>query len=221
MAEPPARAIAARTHGRYLVAVPAGPGPHPLLLGFHGYGENAARCLAELRRIPGAERWLLAAVQGLHRFYNQKSGEVVASWMTREDRELAIADNVAYVGAVVEELRREHDLAPTVAFLGFSQGVAMAYRAAMGSVERAAAVIALAGDVPPELHHLDLARLGRALVARGAADESYTAEKMAADAALLSAKGVPYEELTYAGGHEWTDEFRRAVGEFLNRIRPE
>src|SRR5688572_3688363 len=220
MAEPSARAIAARTHGRYLVAAPAGPGPHPLLLGFHGYGENAERCLAELRRIPGAERWLVAAVQGLHRFYNQKTGEVVASWMTKQDRELAIADNVAYVGAVAGELRREFDLAPTVALLGFSQGVAMAYRAALGSVERAAAVIALAGDVPPELHHLDLTRLGRVLVARGATDESYTADKMAADAVLLRGKGLACEELTYSGGHEWTDEFRRAVGEFLERRGP-
>ncbi len=219
-ADPVARAIAARTHGRYLVAPPAGRGPHPLLLGFHGYGESAERCLAELRRVPGTSRWLLAGVQGLHRFYIQKTGEVVASWMTREDRELAIADNVAYVRAVVEELRREFEAGPQVAVLGFSQGVAMAYRAAMGSIEGAAGVIALAGDVPPELHHADLRRLGRVLLARGAADDWYTAEKMSADAALLRRKGVDLEELTYAGGHEWSDEFRSAAGRLLRRLWP-
>ena len=219
MSEPRPRQIAARVHGRYLMATPPGGGPHPLLLGFHGYGENAARCLEELRRIPGTDQWLVVAVQGLHRFYNQKTNEVVASWMTREDRELAIADNVAYVRAVAEELAGEHGPPPAVALLGFSQGVAMAYRAAVGSVARASGVIALAGDVPPELHHADLRRLGRVLVARGERDDWYTAEKMAADAALLRGQGVDCEELTYAGGHEWNEEVRRAAGEFLARIQ--
>ena len=70
--------------------------PSPLLVGFHGYRENAASHMAMLTRIAGTEGWLIVAVQGLHRFYT-KGGDVVASWMTREDRELAIADNVAYV----------------------------------------------------------------------------------------------------------------------------
>ena len=62
--------------------------------------------MAMLTRITGTEGWLIVAVQGLHRFYT-KGGDVVASWMTREDRELAIADNVAYVGQVIDAVRAE------------------------------------------------------------------------------------------------------------------
>ncbi len=42
-AAPAVHTIAAATHGRYLVARADGPGPAPLLVGFHGYGEHAER----------------------------------------------------------------------------------------------------------------------------------------------------------------------------------
>ena len=40
-------------------------------------------------------------MQGLNRYYT-RHGDMVAAWMTREDRELAIADNIAYVAAVLD-----------------------------------------------------------------------------------------------------------------------
>lgn len=92
MSEPIVRIIQTPTHGRFLIERPSTSPPHPLLVGFHGYGENAERHLDQLRRIPGADRWTRVSVQGLHRFYGTKMEEVVASWMTRQDREQAIAD---------------------------------------------------------------------------------------------------------------------------------
>ena len=88
------RAIATPTHGRFLVKRPAQV-PALLLVGFHGYRENATRHLAELERIPGSDRWALVAVDALHAFYAGSTGEVLRGWMTRELREEAIADNVA------------------------------------------------------------------------------------------------------------------------------
>jgi hypothetical protein len=72
-----------------------------LVVGFHGYGQSAEDMLSELERIPGNERWTLLSVQALHRFYSRGHERVVASWMTSQDRELAIADNLAYVDRVV------------------------------------------------------------------------------------------------------------------------
>jgi predicted esterase len=207
--------VATPVHGRTLVG--GSPGPDsPLLVGFHGYGENAERHLDDLRAIPGAERWTLAAVQALHPFYN-KSNEVIASWMTRLDREAAIEDNVAYVGAVVERLRAERLAGERLVFAGFSQGAAMAWRAAARSVWRCDGVVVLGGDVPPELGGLDLGRIGGALLGRGAADAWYSEEKLAADLELLRGRGLAAEALTFDGGHAWTAEFRAAAGAFLAR----
>ena len=81
------RRIATPTHGRYLVVPPATLGPAPVLVGFHGYAEGAEAQLERLRAIPGADRWRLVSIQGLHRFYQRRTNEVVAGWMTRQGRE--------------------------------------------------------------------------------------------------------------------------------------
>ena len=91
------RSIPVTAHGRYLVAMPsraAGPlSKAALLVGFHGYAEDAEIHLERLQSIPDSDRWLVVSVQALHRFYRGRSRDVVASWMTRQNRELAVADN--------------------------------------------------------------------------------------------------------------------------------
>jgi len=99
-------------------------------VGFHGYAQNAETFLESLVAIPGAETWRVASVQGLHPFYSRGS-HVVAGWMTRQDREHAIADNIAYVDAVLDDMAAAFGAPEKLVFAGFSQGVAMAYRAAM------------------------------------------------------------------------------------------
>src|SRR5918997_3168864 len=127
--------IAATVHGRYLVDAPSGDQPSPVIVGFHGYAERAEHMLDALRNIRGHRRWLLVSIQALNRFYT-RSNEVVANWMTREDRELAIDDNVSYVASVVAAVRRDYPCADTLVYAGFSQGVAMTYRAAAFATER-------------------------------------------------------------------------------------
>jgi len=90
------------------VAPPAAGGAAPLLVGFHGYGENAETWLDQAARVPATARWLVVSVQALHRFYNTKTEATVGSWMTRLDREQLIVDNVDYVRDVVDQVRRTH-----------------------------------------------------------------------------------------------------------------
>lgn len=70
--------------------------------------------------------------------------------MTTEDREEAIADNVAYVAAVLNAVRAEFASTGPLVFAGFSQGVAMAYRAAAFAAP-CDGLILLGGDVPPDV----------------------------------------------------------------------
>ena len=177
-----------------------------LLIGFHGYAETAEAHLAELEKIPGIEEWSVAAVQALHPFYSKGGTVIEANWMTSLDRELAIADNINYVRRVLAELPS----ARTVVFLGFSQGAAMAARAAIHT--SAAGLIMLAGDVPPDARSLPMPPL---LLARGIRDEWYTEEKLKEDLKYV----VPVTTLQFDGGHEWTDEFRAAAGNFLATLK--
>jgi predicted esterase len=205
------------THGRYLVRTPQSAGPWPLLVGFHGYRENAAIHMGVLERIPDTDGWLLVAVQGLHRFYS-KGSAVVASWMTREDRELAIADNVAYIRRVVDAVRAAHPVGNALVFAGFSQGTAMAFRAAAHI--QAEGLIVVGGDVPSDVAAGSSVSLPPVLCTRGSRDELYTADFHARDIATLMRLGIPVESLTFDGGHEWTPELLAAAGRTLARFAP-
>jgi predicted esterase len=162
--------------------------------------------------------WRLCAIQALHPFYNRKSLEVVASWMTRLDRESAIADNTRYVAEVVSALKRDFPTRQPVVYAGFSQGAAMAYRAAAGAGHRCQAVVALGGDVPPELSERDLTELPRVLIGRGSDDPWYTEEKLEGDLGLLRRKGVKVEVCRFTGGHEWSEDFFLAAGRLLDSL---
>jgi predicted esterase len=211
------RHIPALIHGRYVLETPTQAADAALLVGFHGYGESAERHLEELRRIPGASRCVLCAVQALHPFYN-RTGDVIASWMTRLDREQAILDNVRYVASVVDRIKLELPVSERLVYLGFSQGAAMAYRAAAGSGHACQGLIVLGGDVPPELERRDLSGFPPVLLGRGSSEEWYDAAKMEHDVELLRARRVDVRPCVFQGGHEWTDEFRAAAGEFLHEV---
>ena len=134
--------------------------------------------------------------------------------MTRQDRELLIADNVAYVDAAIAHVSGTRAIA-RLAVCGFSQGVPMAFRAGLLGARKADAVLALGGEVPPELLADEGATFPRVLLARGAGDEWYTADKLLADEAALQRRGTRVETLTFDGAHEWTPDFASRVADIL------
>jgi predicted esterase len=211
---PETRLIAARVRGRVLVRPAKTARPIGHLLGFHGYLESAATQLARLEEIPGCDAWTLVSVQGLHRVYRGRSNETVASWMTSQDRDVMIADNLAYVQAVADDLGIRGGTMPIVC-AGFSQGGAMAFRAAVRGGLVASGIICIGADVPPELMADDSTRFPPVLFVRGARDEWLTQEKFDADAAALRARGADLRALVIDAGHEWTIEASRAAAEFL------
>ena len=197
--------VATPVHGRVLYE---DRGAERLLAGFHGYAEAAEVNFLELHKLPGIDRWSVASLQALHPFY-LRSGDVVASWMTKLDRELAIDDNLAYVSKVLAQLPAPKQLV----FIGFSQGASMAARAA--AHVPCAGLILLGGDIPPEVKASD-AQFPPVLLGRGKRDDWYTQEKFDDDVAFLAPR-TSVTQCVFEGGHEWTDEFREAAGSFLAR----
>jgi predicted esterase len=214
------RSIATTIHGRYL-AIPAATSERaPLLVGFHGYAENAEAQLERLRAIPGGERWVRVSIQALHRFYQSRTNAVVASWMTRQDREAAIADNIGYISGCIDAIAVEWRTAPVIIFAGFSQGVGMAFRAAAHASSGGTGVIAAGGDIPPELEPGALKRLTAALIMRGVSDALYPAEKFAEDERRLRDCSVSVRAVQTDGGHEWSNGVSEAAAEFLRERYP-
>ncbi|MDA1095093.1 MAG: phospholipase [Acidobacteria bacterium] len=210
--------IATPTLGRYLVTAPQGEDPAPLLVGFHGYGENAELHMQALCAIPGSDRWRIASVQGLHCFYERRTGSVVSSWMTSQHREQAIADNIRYVHDVVAALRSESAPHTPLVYAGFSQGVAMAYRAALSAGHPCDGLLALAGDVPPELHDAPTSAWPPILLGCGRTDAWYTDDKLRADRRFFDGRGIAVDTVMFDGGHEWHADYHQAAGRFLDGI---
>ena len=139
--------------------------------------------------------------------------------MTSEDREQMILDNVAYVDSVIATVEAAYDTTSTLVYCGFSQGVAMAYRAAIRGRAPAAGIIALAGDVPPELQTGEPSDWPRVLVGRGHDDPAYTQEHFDSDSAFLATRSLSLDTVVFSGGHEWHDDFRAAAGRLLQAAR--
>lgn len=209
--------IATTAHGLYLESAPPDGPPAGMLVGFHGQGETAAVQMAHMEAVRAGRPWHLVSVQGLNRYYTRK-GDVVAAWMTRDDRELAIADNIAYVRAVVEEVKgRFVDAPPRLVYCGFSQGTAMAYRAAAFAGHPCHGLVILAGDLSPDVRP-HAARLPPLLLGRGTLEEWYTADKARADLDHLASAGVRVAEHVFNGGHERHATFTARAGAFLDEI---
>ena len=202
--------------GRYLVDLPGGAGPFPLLAGFHSYGQTAEDGMVLLRSIPGSEGWIRCAVEALHPFMNAK-GEPGSSWMTRRDRDLRIAENVAYVDAVIAEVRAAYPASNKSVLHGFSQGAGMACRAAVLGCHRVSAVMLVGGEVPPELEWLDPMR--KVHLARGDRDRLYVQERFECDRDRLSGSGLPVRALLFRGGHVPNEAYHAEAGRFLESVK--
>lgn len=100
-----------------------------------------------------------------------------------------------------------------IVYAGFSQGVAMAFRAALRGRHGAAGVIAVGGDVPPELLE-DQRGFPFVLLVRGRRDDWFTAGKFRADLNALAARGR-VRALEHEGGHEWNQPVADAAADFL------
>ena len=206
--------VATPTHGRYLVSPSRNAGPAPLFVGFHGYAEDAETQLTRLQSVPGSSGCHCVSIQGLNRFYQRRANQVVASWMTRQDRELAIADNLTYVSTCLSAVASALEVR-AVAFAGFSQGVAMAFRAAAHSTLPVLGVIAVGGDIPPDISDTALASFPEVVIARGNADGLYLAEKFAEDQLRLQSAGARFEMVAFEGGHEWPDAVSQRASHLL------
>ncbi len=135
---------------RYYCSLPA-QNPQRILLVCHGYAQAANDFIQEILPAAGPDQ-VIVAPEGLSRFYRRGfEGEVVASWMTREDRMGEISDQHQYLDQLVASLYGQFGVLP-LSVLGFSQGVPTVCRWQARSLIPIQQMILWAGMVPePEV----------------------------------------------------------------------
>jgi predicted esterase len=199
------RLTTTRTARYHVAGALAGPRPE-LWFALHGYGQLAADLIRAFEPALPPGR-LVVAPEGLSRFYLRGTGgRVGASWMTREEREEEIADQIAYLDRLHAVLAPEARAAGAVIGLfGFSQGTPAAARWAVLGDARPARLVLWAGGFPPDL---DQGRARAALagvrveLVRGDGDPNHHRERVEEEAARLREVGVEPALVRFAGGHE-------------------
>lgn len=170
----------------------------------HGYGQLASYFIRNFEMLE-TKQTLIVAPEGLHRFYWEKfSGRVVASWMTKEDREDDILDYVNYLDLLYNEVLAtlKHKKIKIVV-LGFSQGTATVCRWIANKRSPVDALILWAGSLPPDVDFSDeLLKTLKIYFVAGDADEFIKEEQVNEYSQLLKEKKLPAEIIRFQGKHE-------------------
>lgn len=196
---------------RYAVLGEPGPEVQQIWIVCHGYRQLASRFLRRFQVLDHVSR-LIVAPEALSRFYvddhpgrHGPDSRVGATWMTREDRLVEIADYVAYLDRLYNRVREEVK-SETIELhaLGFSQGAATASRwFAMGQsrIHR----LTIWGDLlPPDLDldsERDLLREAGLTLVFASSEPNVTVEAIAKQKRALEAHGIPHRIITFQGRH--------------------
>ncbi len=182
----------------------------------HGYGQLAAEFVSACAPL-AQEGALVVAPEALSRFYAtgadpaaHAGAKVGASWMTREDRDADIRDNVAYLDAL--RLMVETPLGPVrSAVLGFSQGAATAARWAAFGARPLDRLVLWSGRMPDDIDlasHRD--RFARVDIVVGTRDADATVHAAAHERRLLD-HGIVAPTRRFDGGHRLDRETLAAL----------
>jgi predicted esterase len=200
---------------------PALSGVRELWYVLHGYAMRAVPFLEGFRAIADGTR-LLVAPEALSRFYDgtlspraHENAPVVASWMTRDERDSEIADYLAYLDTVHATITsRLGGARLTVTVFGFSQGGATAARWVASGHCPAARLVLWGSAMAPEL---DIATPGSPLrrpetvFVVGSSDGYITPKIVAGEAERLRAAQFPFRQLSFDGGHRLDDGVLRQL----------
>jgi predicted esterase len=175
----------------------------------HGYGQLVEYFNRHFRSLHAADPagTVVVAPEALSRFYlTGTGGRVGASWMTTADRLTEIADQAAYLDALLAHLLAACPPDVRVTVLGFSQGTATVSRwlAARADGWRPHQLILWAGDFPADIEVTAARRLLQGLpvvLVSGEQDEYVSPEKLAAQAEIMRLHGARVTTHSFEGKH--------------------
>ena len=155
------------------------------------------------------------APEGLSRFYTEdiqsrmqtNNNRVGSSWMTRENRDMDIENNLAYLNELyVKEVR---NAAIPVTILGFSQGAATASRWALDGKIGFNRLILWAGILPPDMDFDTGKEIlhGKEVILAYGKHDPFLNDSRFAEMKLLSEKlGIVPRVVEFDGAHQMNEQ---------------
>jgi predicted esterase len=187
----------------------------------HGYNQLAGDFIHEFEAIADPSR-VIVAPEALSRYYlvtqpgfHSAQSKVGATWMTRADREAEIADYVAYLDDLYDEIftrARRSEVSVTV--VGFSQGGATANRWLTRGRARADRLIMWGALLATDADLNQAATFFRDVkltIVYGKRDQFADEGMIANYEKLLYEKSVPFELITFDGGHRMDRDTLKAL----------
>ena len=176
-----------------------------ILFALHGYGQLSEYFLKKLRPIFSDERLIVVPEATNYAYLEGFSGRVGSNWMTKHERESAIANNINYLNTLLEAILVKYTHKPLLKVLGFSQGAATATRWVSQLEYPVKTLVLWGGGFAHDLHPVKTAQKlngSKCYLAIGDKDEIITQESLEKQEALISALGVTADKVSYSGGHD-------------------
>ena len=171
----------------------------------HGYGQLASNLIKKFTEIEDGSTFVLAP-EGFSRFYwGGVSGNVAASWMTKQDRLDEIADYTRYLRHLYDTFIDKLPENVRITLLGFSQGCATQCRWIMREFPIFDHLILWAGLLPEDLDytpHRAYFNNKKTIFVYGKEDQYVTPERLQWQEDFAKSQGINFEVLTFEGKHE-------------------
>lgn len=171
-----------------------------IVIVFHGYAQLAKYFIKNFDSIRNNERAIIAP-EGLSKFYwNGMNGRVVASWMTKEDRENEIEDQKNYLDQVFS-LIKSHNQKAKITVLGFSQGTATLCRWLAASEPKIDRIILWAGGIPEDVLKSNYIKNKKMEIVIGDKDEYISSNKIKTIENRLIENQFSFNIIKFPGNH--------------------
>lgn len=175
-----------------------------LIYVLHGYGQLAKFFIQKFKPLQELG-FKIVAPEGLHRFYLEgTNGRVGASWMTKENRELDIHNYISMLNNLHTKLKKEKEW-KAIHVLGFSQGVATAFRWIADEKIKPSHFLMCSGMIPSDVHLQGENSIFKAIKSTyfsGTNDIYKTEEAVLAFQQKLKESNLDITMVEFDGGHE-------------------
>jgi predicted esterase len=182
----------------------------------HGHRQLAGKFIMNFSELEKNGSFLIAP-EGLMRLYVKgDSGDVGASWMTKEDRESDIKDYVNYLDRLffdeIEPKAKLHSLKINV--LGFSQGSATLARWLCYGKARVNKAIFWCGSLAHDVEYQNYPQLKQIEIHQvfGSKDPYYDTNFTKQQSEIFAKSGITSKTFIFEGGHEINYDLMKSAG---------